>query len=109
LWPLVASRGSATVLVAVAAAATEQLRLPGGAPRRLAITAGLFDVIANGAVLYAFQFGMLSMVSVLTSLYPASTVLLARVVLKERTGWVQRVGLMLAAVSVAMIAGAPAG
>jgi uncharacterized membrane protein len=109
LWPLVVSRAAACALVIVTALVTGQRRWPVGMPMRLAIAAGLLDVLANTAFLYALRAGMLSMVSVLTSLYPAATVLLARFVLGERTGRVQRVGLALAAVAVVMIAGAPAG
>ena len=104
LWPLVTSRASATVLVA-GAALVGRRRPPTGVPLRLAIAAAALDMIANTAFLYALRGGMLSIVSVLTSLYPAGTVLLARLVLKERTGWVQRVGLVLAAAAVALIAG----
>jgi drug/metabolite transporter (DMT)-like permease len=105
LWPLLVSRGSATALVLIAAAFSKRLRPPGGVPLRLALTAGALDVLANVAFLYALRAGLLSLVSVLTSLYPAATVLLARIVLRERTVAVQRVGLVLAAVAVAMIAG----
>lgn len=109
LWPLVVSRVSSTVLVLVSALIARQLRPSRGVPLRLSVVAGLLDVVANVAFLYALRAGLLSMVSVLTSLYPAATVLLARIVLKERTGWIQRIGLVLAAVAVAMIAGASAG
>jgi drug/metabolite transporter (DMT)-like permease len=108
LWPLVVSRAAATVLVLVAAAVTGNLRLPTGTPLRLAVTAGLLDVLGNATFVYALRAGLLSLVSVLTSLYPAATVLLARIVLRERTARVQRIGLVLAAVAVALIAGASA-
>jgi drug/metabolite transporter (DMT)-like permease len=104
LWPLVTSRASATVLV-VAAALIGRSRPPSGVPLRLALAAAALDMAANTAFLYALRGGMLSIVSVLTSLYPAGTVLLARVVLKEHTGWVQRIGLVLAAAAVVLIAG----
>jgi drug/metabolite transporter (DMT)-like permease len=105
MWPLLVSRTTSTVLVLVAALFAKQLRPPTGLPLRLALMAGLLDVVANAAFLYALRAGLLSLVSVLTSLYPASTVLLARLVLGERTGWTQRIGLLLAAAAVAMISG----
>jgi uncharacterized membrane protein len=108
MWPLLMSRASAAALVLVVAGVTGQLRPPSGAPLKLAMAAGLLDVLANGAFLYALRAGLLSIVSVVTSLYPAATVLLARIVLGERTGWIQRIGLFLAAAAVAMIAGASA-
>ena len=104
LWPLVMSRASASALVLVTGLIRGQGRLPAGVPRRLALSAGLLDVVANLAFLYALRAGLLSIVSVVTSLYPAGTVLLARFVLGERTGHVQRVGLVLAAAAVVMIA-----
>jgi drug/metabolite transporter (DMT)-like permease len=59
---------------------------------------------ANVAMLLALQASMLSLASVLISLYPAATVALAMVVLKERvTAW-QVVGMVLALGAVAMIA-----
>lgn len=103
LWPLVVSRATASVVVLVAGGLRRQ-RLPVGVPVRLALAAGLLDVVGNVAFLYALRAGLLSIVSVVTSLYPAGTVLLARAVLGERTGRVQRVGLVLAAAAVVLIA-----
>jgi drug/metabolite transporter (DMT)-like permease len=103
MWPLLVSRTTSTILMLVAALFAKQLRPPTGVPLRLALTAGLLDVVANVAFLYALRAGMLSIVSVLTSLYPASTVLLARLILGERTGWSQRIGLVLAAAAIVMI------
>jgi drug/metabolite transporter (DMT)-like permease len=66
--------------------------------------AGFFDMAANVLYLFATRSGLLSLVAVLTSLYPATTVLLARVVLKERLERVQLSGLTLAAMAIVMIA-----
>ena len=106
LWPVFASRVVASVTVISAAVALGQLKLASGPAGGLALSAGALDVIANVSMLYALHSGMLSLVSVLASLYPAATVLMARLVLGERSGRVQKVGLVLAAVSVALIAGA---
>ena len=104
LWPLLASRVAAAVVVLAAAVVAGQVRLPAGLPLRLALLAGVLDVVANTAFLLAVQGGLLSLVSVVTALYPAATVVLAAVVLGERTARVQQVGLVLAAASVALIA-----
>jgi drug/metabolite transporter (DMT)-like permease len=106
LWPVFASRVVATLTVVVAAVGLGQFRPARRGPGGLALAAGALDVVANVGMLYALQAGMLSLVSVLASLYPAATVLMARLVLGERSGRVQKVGLVLAAVSVALIAGA---
>jgi drug/metabolite transporter (DMT)-like permease len=108
LWPLVVARATATLLVLVTVLFTRQWRPATGVPLRLALIAGSLDIVANVAFLYALRAGLLSLVSVLTSLYPAATVLLAKLVLGERTGRVQQIGLLLAAAAVAMIAGASA-
>lgn len=60
------------------------------------VAAGIFDVAANLLYLLAVRDGLLSVVSILAALYPVSTVVLARVVLKERFVAVQRVGMALA-------------
>lgn len=103
LWPLVFGRTVATVIVVLAAMFTGNLRPPQGFPLTLALTAAAFDVTANVTQLLALQSSMLSLASVLMSLYPAFTVLLAIIVLRERvTAW-QRLGMVLALAAVAMI------
>lgn len=104
LWPLVFARLAASVLVIVVAAITGNLRIPAGAPLRLACVAALLDVGANVAMLLALHASLLSLAGVLMSLYPAATVLLAIVVLRERVTRWQVVGMVLALASVAMIA-----
>ncbi|MFF0816440.1 EamA family transporter [Rhodococcus sp. NPDC003318] len=104
LWPLAVSRAAATAAVWVAAAGMGQFRFPPRSVVRLAIGISVLDVIANGAMMYAFSGGMLSLVAVIGSLYPAATVLLAMTVLGERVGGLQKVGMGLAVAAVAMIA-----
>ena len=104
LWPLVFARLAATLLVLVIAAVTGNMRIPTGTPLRLALLAAVLDVGANIAMLLALHASLLSLAGVLMSLYPAATVLLAIVVLRERiTRW-QAVGMVLALAAVAMIA-----
>jgi drug/metabolite transporter (DMT)-like permease len=104
LWPLFLARAVASVLVVVACALRGVLRPPRGLALRLAVGAAVLDVLANVAFLYGLRAGLLSLVSVITALYPAATVLLARVILGERPGAVQRLGLGLAAAAVTLIA-----
>lgn len=104
LWPLVGARvASLSVFVAAAVVTRAAVRPPTGSLRLIA-GAGLLDVLANLIYLLATREGLLSLVAVLTSLYPAATVLLARVLLKERLVRIQLVGLGLAAVGVTLIA-----
>jgi drug/metabolite transporter (DMT)-like permease len=104
LWPLFFARAAATVLVFAVAAMSNNLQLPTRTPLRLAVAAALLDTCANITMLLAIQKWMLSLASILISLYPATTVILAIIVLRERlTRW-QALGMILAAASVSMIA-----
>jgi drug/metabolite transporter (DMT)-like permease len=66
--------------------------------------AGALDSLANFAFLLAVREGELAVVAVITALYPAATVLLARALLAERIGRAQLAGLGLAAVAVGLLA-----
>ncbi len=104
LWPLVFARLSASLLVFVIAAVSGNLRAPTGTPLKLAVLAALLDTGSNIAMLLALHASLLSLAGVLMSLYPAATVLLAIVVLRERVTLWQTVGMVLALTAVAMIA-----
>ncbi len=66
-------------------------------------SAGVLDVAANLFFLLATRSGLLSLVAVLTSMYPAVTVALARIVLKERLVGIQLVGMAVAFLAVILI------
>jgi len=106
LWPVAAARiGELAVVVAAAAALRQRLR-PRGAGGSLLLAAagaGMIDVIANICYVAATRTGQFGLAVVLASLYPAVTVLLARVVLGERLRWVQRAGLGLAAIGILLV------
>lgn len=106
LWPVLVSRVAASLTVFVPALFAHRVQLARGGAAWLAFMAGGLDVVASVTMLYALQSGMLSLVSVLASLYPGATVLMARLVLGERSTVVQKVGLVLAGVSVGLIASA---
>jgi drug/metabolite transporter (DMT)-like permease len=105
LSPLVAARVVSVLLVGTLALASgRSLRVP-----RLALPvvllAGVGDMAANALFLVATQVGgSLAITGVLASLYPASTVVLAQVVLRERLAGAQRAGLAVAAAAVVLIA-----
>lgn len=69
----------------------------------LITSVGMLGAAAAIAYFLSTQGGLLSIVAVLTSLYPASTVLLARIVLDEAIARRQAVGLVLAGTAVALI------
>jgi drug/metabolite transporter (DMT)-like permease len=68
------------------------------------VVAGIGDMTANALYLVATQHGQLAITGVLASLYPASTVLLAQVVLRERLVPTQAAGLVAAVAAVVLIA-----
>jgi drug/metabolite transporter (DMT)-like permease len=70
----------------------------------IALVCGVLDAVANILLLIGLRMGELTVMSVLTALYPAGTILLAAVVLKERIAPVQIVGLVLAIAAASMLA-----
>ena len=103
LWPVAAARTGELAVVLITAAVLRRSPRPRGAQPRLrlaAAAAGVIDVTANICYAAAARTGMFGLAVVLASLYPAVTVLLARVVLGERLRWVQRAGLGLAAIGI---------
>jgi drug/metabolite transporter (DMT)-like permease len=104
-WPLVAARTASTLLMLVIVAFSPS----DGRSLRPALVpilmSGVLDSGANALFIAATQHGRLDVATVLSSLYPASTVILARVMLKERISKMQTAGIFAALVAVAMIAG----
>jgi drug/metabolite transporter (DMT)-like permease len=68
------------------------------------VAGGVFDALANVAVLVGLRVGEIAVVSVLTALYPAGTIALASILLHERIQKVQWVGLVLALIASGMLA-----
>lgn len=107
LWPLVSARTVSVTLIAVIALARRtSLRMPAGV-LGFTLAGGALDMLANALYLLAAQIGPLSPVVTLSSLYPATTVLLASALLRERLNALQRVGVGLALVAVVLIVRAP--
>ena len=104
MWPVFIARCASVPVLAVAAVVL------GHSPRvaRAALApvagAGLCDVGANALVVLAVRRGLLSLVAPVASLYPATTVVLARFVLHERIGRQRAGGLALGLVGLALIA-----
>ena len=104
LWPLVGARGGSFAVITAAVVVLRPRMRPAPGSMVGIAGAGVLDVLANLLYLLASRRGLLSLVAVLTSLYPASTVVLARVVLHERLQRPQLVGLACAAVAALLIA-----
>jgi uncharacterized membrane protein len=99
LWPLLLAQLTSLLILATVCVA-----------RRVRVTSRRFDaglmvlaVTANVAYLAATRQGLLSLVAVITSMYPASTVVLATVLDHERMSNSQAVGLGLAVGALAMV------
>ncbi len=103
MWPLAISRTvSVTMFLTIALAGGR----PAGVPRAAlapALACGALDMVANALYMTAARQGQLGLVATLASLYPASTVLLARIVLKERLGRWQQAGVVAAVAAIVLI------
>lgn len=102
-WPLVAARAASTLLMLIIVAFSPRDSRPLRPAFVPILLSGLFDSGANAMFIAATRHGRLDVAAVLSSLYPASTVILARILLKERISWMQTVGIAGALVAVALI------
>ncbi|WP_240034803.1 EamA family transporter [Glaciihabitans arcticus] len=111
LVPLIANRAVSGLILTLAVGVLwlrARKRTPGARPDPitllLAIACGVVDAVANTGLLLGLRLGDLTVMSVLTALYPAGTIILAAIVLKERIAPVQVIGLVLALAAAAMLA-----
>lgn len=103
--PLLIIRSTEAVIGGAVIALTRRAwRVPRGMWRS-ALAVGLFDMIGTAAYLTAIQIGPLAVAAVLSALYPAMTVVLAALILRERLTRLHAIGLVGAALAVALIAG----
>lgn len=104
MWPVALERGAATVTLALLALLLTRGPLAGGRPlARFAFCIGALEVAATVPLLLALQRGPIAVASVLASLYPVITVLLAGVVLRERLSRLQLAGVVCALAAVALV------
>ncbi len=104
-WPLTVAQATGIPTVVLLALALRQDWLPRAPAARWALLMGPLSAAATGFFLLATQQGYLTVSGVLASLYPASTVLLAALVLHEKVHRAQGVGLGLCALAIAFVAG----
>ncbi len=104
LWPMAAARSASAVVFGLCALVVGGGILPMRGTRWPVLLAGVLDGVAAGCFLVASGSGSLSVVSVLSSLYPIATVALARVVDGERIHARHLAGAGVAAVAVALLA-----
>lgn len=102
--PLIVGRAVSSVVTLTAAGLMFRRLGPERPAYAMSAAAGVLDSVANLLFLLAARSGDLAVVAVITALYPAGTVLLARGVLDERIHRGQVVGLGTAAVAVSLLA-----
>ena len=103
LWPLLAQRMTSVPTVAIVSLVAYKTLRVHKSVGYFAILSGVLDTLANSMYLTAARTGMLSLVGVITSLYPASTVILAMRIDKERIHRGQVLGVVIALGSVVAI------
>ncbi|MDJ0791473.1 MAG: EamA family transporter [Acidimicrobiia bacterium] len=103
LWPLVLARSVSIPVAFTIAFASGVGRVPARNAIGVIAVAGVFDMAANIAILLALQSGPLGTGSVLSSLYPAFTVLAAVVVISEMPSRLQWIGVALALLAAVLL------
>ena len=108
-WPLVVIKLASLIAVATVVVATRRpWRMPGRIVPAVAAVA-ILDLAGNGFYVLATQAGRIDIAATLSSLYPVTTVVLAVVVLREHVSRSHLVGIVMAAIAIALIAGGSAG
>jgi drug/metabolite transporter (DMT)-like permease len=103
LWPIVAVRISSVLLLILIAGITHQTKQVDRIVWPWILGSGLLDTTGNILYVIAGQLGRMDVAAVLSSLYPAMTVALAYLILKERISMVQWVGVVLALIAIVFI------
>lgn len=104
-WPVAIELLMAALVAVVGATIAREDWVPRTRTSLFSISTGVLAATALAAFLEATHHGLLTITSVIAALYPAATVLLAVVVLRERVHRTQALGLGLCAVAVALVAG----
>jgi len=102
-WPLVAARCASLGALWITATLTRQPRLADRAHWRLVVMVGVLEVGGNAFYALAGQTGRLDVAAVISSLYPATTVWLAWLILKERLSRPQVLGIVAALTAIVLI------
>jgi drug/metabolite transporter (DMT)-like permease len=103
-WPLVSARAVSVVMFTLIALASSSALLPERGSRMPVVLAGVLDAAAAIFFVMSTRIGLLSVGAVLAALYPVVTVLLARIITKERIRKQQMAGLALALCAVGLLA-----
>ncbi len=102
-WPMVASRQAGTLTMVIYTLVTRQRFLPPRGVWPLILLNGALDVTGNGLYILAGQAGRMDVAAVLAALYPGSTVVLARIFLKEHLSRPQLLGILGALLAIVLM------
>lgn len=102
-WPLATARLTSVLFLLIVALVRKQPLQPQKKVFPLILFAGSLDAIGNAFFVLAAHSGRLDIAAVLSSLYPAATVLLAAIVLRERVTRIQGIGILLALIAIPLI------
>ena len=102
-WPLAVARLISVIVLLVMIRARQQHILPKKSVILLVIVSGVLDALGNAFFVLASHVGRLDVAAILSSLYPAATVLLAALLLRERMNRIQTLGILFALIAVPMI------
>lgn len=104
LWPLVSTRTVSILLVFTMAILMRRLEAPAFGKLPIILLAGIFDTSGIAFFALATRMGRLDVAAILSSLYPAVTVMLAWIILKERLTGRQWMGVLLVLIAIMLIA-----
>ncbi len=102
-WPLAAARLSSLLFLFAVVLIRRQKVLPEKSVWPVVFLAGVLDVAGNVFFVLATHTGRLDVAAILSSLYPAVTVLLATIILRERVTRLQTIGIFFALVAIPLI------
>jgi len=101
-WPLVMARFAGFAAFGLYALITRQPAMPPRDVWGFCIVNGVIDIGGNAFYILSAQTGRIDVAAVLGALYPASTVLLAWIFLKEKINWTQTFGVILALIAIVL-------
>ena len=103
-WPLTSARLAGFVGLGLFAFLTRQPAMPPRETWIFCIVNGVIDIVGNGFYVLSIRAGRIDIAAVLSSLYPAATVLLAWIFLKERISSIQTLGILFTLIAIVLFA-----